>query len=483
VKRCLISLAALCLAGCVPRERVAWSPTGDRAAVIIDHHLHLADERGRLTAELSPGADGPGGWLVEGLDWMPDGTGLAVHGVRVVSDWAEARSLLPGEEVASVERFATEIPALLTAAVALHGDSDRAEKLLDLLAPARSELLGSALRLAWQSRPDPIREVLRERAPRALDSLEHRGEATGHFAIHELSRIALGAEGQAPAAVVISRSLLAVESLKVSPAHPYLVCTRRRGSRDRRLSLEVHALDGCRTEVIQAEIDDAYDWTPDGRAVIYLAPLMQERDLVKQIRRIEILGSGGELLDKSVRKPRELATALVPFAPRLAVLPNGDVLFASQGGTLPVAAGDPRFVPRFHLIRAEDGAIDTIPTAGGILPMDLGHFVPSPDGRRVAVVESETDAVAVIDLADGRGEIVSPAHPSWKCRTLPAWKSPSELTFAALDPGAGSIRWALWRDDRRETTDLSRSWPESATQDWLEKKVTTNPIQTDETSP
>jgi len=57
------------------------------------------------------------------------------------------------------------------------------------------------------------------------------------------------------------------------------------------------------------------------------------------------------------------------------------------------------------------------------------------------------------------------------------------LTFAVLDPGTGSIRWVLWRGDRRETTDLSQSWPEGATQNWLEKKETTNPIQTDETSP
>jgi hypothetical protein len=481
MSRLILGMAALFLAGCLPKERIVWSPGGDRAAVILDHRLHLADATGRLTAEMSPGGDGPGAWMVEGLDWLPDGTGLVVHGLRVVSDWAEARPLLPGEEVETVERFAADIPALLTAAVALQGDSDRAEKLLDLLAPASSEYLGSALRLAWLSAPDPIREVLRERAPRALASLEQRDETSGLFAIHELSRI--GAAGQGTDPVVISRSLLAIGSLKVSPGQPYLACTRRRGPRDRRLSLEIHALDGSRAEVIQAEIDDAYDWTPDGRAVICMAPLTQERDLVKQIRRIEIVGPDGELLAESGRKPRELATALLPFAPRLAVLPNGDVLFASQGGALPVAAGDPRFVPRFHLIRAGDGTIETVPTAGGTLPMDLGHFVPSPDGRRVAVVESETDAVAVIDLADGRGEIVSPAHPFWKCRTLPAWKSPSELTFAALDPAAGSIRWVLWRGDGGETTDLSRSWPAGTTRDWLEKKETTNPLPTDEKTP
>ena len=140
----------------------------------------------------------------------------------------------------------------------------------------------------------------------------------------------------------------------------------------------------------------------------------------------------------------DLAYALIPFTPRLAVLPDGDVLFASQPSNLPVRGGEPAVSARLYRISAKGGDPAPVPTAEGALPMDLGHFVPSPDGRKVAVVESGTDAVAVVDA--------------------------NELTFPALDPATGSVRWVLLHDEKIEV--LSADWPGEATAGWLEFKET-----------
>jgi hypothetical protein len=118
--------------------------------------------------------------------------------------------------------------------------------------------------------------------------------------------------------------------------------------------------------------------------------------------------------------------------------------------------------------------VTPVPTAPGDLPVNLGFFTASPDGKRVAVVESETDAVAVVEIDSGKTQIISPPHPRWQCRTMPAWKSATELTFAALHDGGPA--WMLWREGEPLRC-ISESWPKSSTAKWLEQKNdnTTNP--------
>jgi hypothetical protein len=119
------------------------------------------------------------------------------------------------------------------------------------------------------------------------------------------------------------------------------------------------------------------------------------------------------------------------------------------------------------IIAADGSAVLPVPTAPGDLPVNLGYFIASPDGRRVAVVESETDAVAVVEVDTGKTHILSPPHPGWQCRTMPAWKSATELTFAALHDNAPA--WMLWNGGEGLRC-FSGKWPVTATAKWLENK-------------
>lgn len=85
-----------------------------------------------------------------------------------------------------------------------------------------------------------------------------------------------------------------------------------------------------------------------------------------------------------------------------------------------------------------------------------------------AVVESDSDALVVVNLDTGGMDLVSAPHPFWKCRTLPSWRNDTELTFAALDD-SGKIQWMLHKT-KGDFKNLSKTWPERATEAWLEYK-------------
>jgi hypothetical protein len=270
---------------------------------------------------------------------------------------------------------------------------------------------------------------------------------------------------------------------RVSPGQP-LVAVISLDDSGRSLVLEVLPLDGSPGHVIARQVSAAFDWTPDGRSLVFMAPLGGEGEKLVSLLRLEVVAPDGVLLRPRLEtgpngqpverrgpdrlgEPTPLATALQFNRPLLQVLADGRVLFASLPVTLPAVAPDPELAPRLFL--ADGKTVAPVPTAPGDLPANLGWFTAAPDGLRVAVVESETDAVAVVELATGATQILSPAHPGWQCRTLPAWKSAAELTFAALHEGAPA--WQLWRSDG-DTRVLSGNWPAEALANWLEHKKT-----------
>jgi hypothetical protein len=110
----------------------------------------------------------------------------------------------------------------------------------------------------------------------------------------------------------------------------------------------------------------------------------------------------------------------------------------------------------------------TVPSAPGALPQDLAAFAPSPDGHRIAIVEGGSDSVAVLDVATGALEIVSPKR-GWKSRILPAWRGASELYFAAL-PETASTRPELLRWRRGSALQVvSQGWPNETASILLKK--------------
>jgi hypothetical protein len=462
----------LLLAGCFPEERAWWSPQGDRALVRLADGLHLADADGQLGPVLVDTGE------VQSVSWLPEGDGFVALRTRVVHRWEEARALLPATEVQAVE-------ALLPLVLPLLETASRDARALDDLMNGLSELQGqrfaAALRLQHERTPAEI-ETRLQALPKGTELANALTRPEAGHTLQELLLMQLDKQGRVTETRPLVRRLLKPLHLpRVSPQLP-LLAVLSLDDDGRSPVLEVLPLDGRPGHVVARQVSAAFDWTPDGRSLVFMAPLGGEGEKLVSLLRLEVVNPSGGLLRPRLEigpdgqpveqrgpdrlgNPVTLATALQFNRPLLQVLADGRVLFASLPVTLPAVTPDADLAPRLFL--ADGQTVTPVPTAPGDLPANLGWFTASPDGRRVAVVESETDAVAVVELATGATRILSPAHPGWQCRTLPAWKSATELTFAALHDGAPA--WHLWQSEG-DTRVLSGTWPAAALANWLEHK-------------
>ena len=236
-------------------------------------------------------------------------------------------------------------------------------------------------------------------------------------------------------------------------------------------TLTVAPLDGGTNRVIAAERIESFDWMPDGKTLVY-AMRMNDKQAdnfhIADLDARSVIDTNGALV---AGETSELTMGISAFAPRVRCLADGRVLFAS----IPLQVPPPtnaRWLPaRFYLI---DPALGTnaapvaIPSATGALPQDLAAFAPSPDGKRIAIVESGSDVVAVLDVATGALEVVSPKHGG-KSRTLPAWRGNNELYFAALpQPDATRPEVLRWRQGSTPQV-FSSAWPGEVVKGLVEK--------------
>lgn len=475
-----IILAVLVLSSCLPEERLWWSPQGDRALVLIDGRLHVTAADGTLGEALTEAVANEQ-VLVQTASWLPDGSGFVCQRVRLVATWEEVRGLIAQEEVAAVEQMLPVVPGLLDMAAKLGVPGKNLRDVVHALPVTQKKTLEAAIRRRFHEEAVQMGSLLRA-LPNGADVVADLEGDSGGFALHELCVHDLKADAKA-APVALVRSLLGPLLLpRVSPRHQTLAYLRL-DAEDEHAALEVVGLDGHADFTVAREVSAAFDWTPDGRGVVFMAPI-GDGEKLHSIHRLTVLQENGAPMKPAheqrpngsvarmagadrLTEPVTLATAVTLNRPSLQVLADGRVLFASHAVTLPLAGtgGEPE--PHLYTVSADGKEVRPVPTAPGDLPANLGWFVASPDGKRVAVVESETDAVAVVEVDTGKTQLISPPHPRWQCRTTPAWKSATELTFAALHEGAPAcFVWSAAGGLRR----LSATWPASATAKWLEQK-------------
>ncbi len=440
-------VAALLLAiGCNEVEdRLSWSPDGTRAVMRLGDGLCLVDTNGNISSPLVSN--------VESAVWLSNSQGLVLLRELTVANWEEAVRLLPHEETASVESLANGLPDLLRAGLALaHGDVSTMDKRFfeelkmehpELLSPSILYLLdtqAAALDQAIQTANDPHK--LKEDLSNARTTR-----------VVEVSVLLLGNAPSANPPGVIERTLADLQQPRPSPSGKAVAFVRGE-------SLMVAPLDGRTNRVSVAEkVEGSYDWSPDGKSLVYAVRLTEKEssdiNLVRIERRTVIDPAGALVAGETL----PLAMSGSGFTPRVRCLPDGRVLFAGFQQQLPAPALAAREA-RFFLIDPSLGtnAVPvTMPSAPGALPQDLAAFAPSPDGRQIAVVESGSDAVAVLDVATGTLEVASPQR-GWKSRVLPAWRGTDELYFGAM-PESSSTRPELlrWRKGNAPQV-FSRSW-------------------------
>jgi hypothetical protein len=470
----LLSLAMgalLFLSGCDPEERFWWSPSGDRAAVVISDQLHLVDADGTIGQPLFEKNEGV---HFGSLSWLPDGSGFVFARIRLIKTWAETLPLIPAEEATLIGEMRPLVLPLLKGASRLT-DADNALRLmLTLGTETKNKIFQAAVRIEHEQAPAGLEKLL-EAFPKGAKFLEDLKKDDAGFVVSELCLYAM-AKGAAPR-VLCSSLLHPFQKPKISPAHAVVAFLK---DNDESASLEVLPLEGGSALTVDSRVNASFDWTPDGRSLVFLSPLKHQGQTLQSIRRRTVLLKSGARLKPHDTMQGDGSVAQVAAPDRMAaadtlatgilngdciqVLADGRVLFASATANLPAVGDGTKNDPRFYLISADGKSVQPVASAPGGLPSAISGFVASPDGKQIAVVENNTDAVTVVEVATGKAQIISKAHPHWQSCTLPAWKSATELTFVA--PRDGAPKWLLWSADKGVRS-LSENWPREFTFGWL----------------
>ena len=453
----LFAVAALVLiTGCIVDERMFWSPDGRRAAVRLPEGLCLVDANGKLSAPLISD--------VTFAAWLPDSRGLIILRRPVATNWQEISRLVPREETAPVEALAVGLPGLITGALhAAGGDVSVVEE--KFFKPLKFEIgpwLVAGLICLRDTQPEAFSKLL-GRVKNADQLQKDLAEACKSI-VQEISVLRLEGDKLEGRPRVLERTLAELGEPRPSPSAAVVAFLRDE-------VLTVAPLDGRTNRVaVGNRIAGSYDWTPDGKALVFAVRLSEkwERDTINlaHIQRRIVLGASGVPMEG---ERLLLGMGAFAFTPRIRSLPDGRVLFASQPLQLPANANSIHEA-RFYIVDPARGT-NAVPVAiaseSGALPADLAAFAVSPDGRHVAIGESGSDAVAVLELATGRLDVVSPKRGAQN-RTLPAWRGNDELYLAALPTvGARRPEWLRWRKGAAPQV-FSGSWPDTAVQHLVE---------------
>lgn len=477
-------MVALSLIGCYPEERIWWSPKGDQAIVVVNDQLRLVTAEGELGRPLLGGASIKD-WLFKTLTWLPDGTGFVCSRKRHVPTWAEAQKLIPAKEAERIEAWLPMVLPTLEFQIARVKDPGNLTGLQALIPGHDKEVFEVGLRVLYERQRADVEKMFLK-LPQGKEILAQLADSQKNFSVVELCIVRLATSADEQPAGIAWSLLDPVFMPKVSPKHDAIAFLQLHENSDAP-DLKVMSLDGKTSlEIAQRISSGGFQWMPDGRTLIFTNALGQPGDSLQSIQQITVLQESGALMRPAYDKlpdgsqvkveaadrlseARLLALAILPGRASLHPLPDGRVLFASQPITLPMVGARPELAPLLHLIAADGQSLSTIPTAQGDLPTDLGYMVVSPDGKYIAVVEEATDAVAVVEVSTGKTEIISEPHPDWNCETVPAWKSATELTFAALDDKSHKPCWMLWSAAGGKHS-LSGQWPAYATHDWLSER-------------
>ncbi len=436
--RILCALSLLWMVGCNEVEdRLAWSPDGKQAVLRVDDKLYVMDANGSLSGIVASN--------VTGAAWLPDSRGLVLTRLLTVDKWKDAESLLPPTEVDVAKTLANAFLALGAEGV-------------DQFEPKRPELVSPAILYLFDMQSNALHE--------ALQKSKHPGNVETDLSNMRTSQVAevsvLLLAGRQTR--VVERTLTGLSQPLPSPTAP--VVAYQAGD-----TLTVAPLDGSTNRVVATDkLLGAYGWTPEGKALVYAARLSDKDNsdfILASISRHVVIDTNGALI---AGEKLPLTMNASTFTPRVKSLPDGRVLFAGDALQLPSPAATAPSA-NFYLI---DPALGTnavpvvIPSAAGTLPQDLAAFTLSPDGRRIAIVESGSDSVAVLDVASGALEVVSPKR-GWKSKMLPSWRGTNELYFAAL-PSSSTNRPELFRWRTGSTPQaISTNWPGAIVNSLLEK--------------
>jgi hypothetical protein len=272
-----------------------------------------------------------------------------------------------------------------------------------------------------------------------------------------------------------------VRELRVSPTgNAAIIVTKGQAanswaSEDQACDLWLAATDGERPAVKIASLAAWYpDWSPDGRVVFFVRTIdshSEKQATLGSLSRIRVIGDDGKFLN-SLKAPEDLVGLLYSEFSRVRCLKDGRILFATVEVTLPATQGDMPEQPQLYAFdpgkQATVNRLFSKQTAEEF-GNNAQYFEVSPDEARVSIPDG-TGRVTVVELGSGAVTAVQDKpvlidNDKGTLMTVPAWRTPDELTFAAPGAAKGSPNIVLWSISKNSGKTLSSGWPASFTRE------------------
>jgi hypothetical protein len=430
-------ILALLLCGCDETlEKMEWSPDGTQAAVLLRGDLCLSDAAGVLSTPLAGD--------VISATWLPDGSGLI--GVRSLhpESWKDAVALLSNEEATTLEQLALAFIGFLEGALEANDGSfdEIADRFLAPLKIDSSEKLAAVLACVSHTQSKPLKKLIGKAPKKQREQLEGDFSEIRQIRLQQLFTVRCDGNHSAD----LRSFLCTTDALSEARPSP----DGRSAAFVREGTLHLLALEaGAKPFNASQSVIGSIAWGRDGKSVVFAAPTSKWESGKNNLSTVTRIEAAREADEWKSAEPVKIAQICSPYLPRIRVLPDGSLIFASSEisfPNLPSASSESSF---FILTEGsgDKNPMRKIKCDVGALPADLSGFAPSPDGKRLAVVDGESDAVRLLTIGTGSVETIWPKHRC-KSRTLPAWKGPEELFFVALPKGAvARPEWMQWSAD------------------------------------
>jgi len=474
----LLGVCVFVLVGCIPRERLVWSPDGSKALVRMSGERWFVLEG----PELRPRDLGV---RASAMCWLPDNRRALAVVVREHERWNSLKACLSDEQVRRVRVAARK---LADAFLAFAGPVEEFDW-QGALGEDRTIRQAVLLCLRDTARPE-LRKKLGEKwkelaavtawcaALRVLDTSGGRKACTrpAAFASMLVTEDAAGRGIRAFVDPTGKTAALLVPDWDQNPSPGQMVCN---------LGLCAIGKDGP-VRMVERRVGWYVAWSPDGHRLAYFRPGFGEEgdgegwaDRLGSlyIRRVAYEPDGR--LARKQPEPDKVVSVIFYAPAMLAFAGDGSLLFAAMELHLPATEGDgPQGWTLFRWDPDYPGLVSRVLNrqaigATGPLSGVAWLFALSPSGRRVVCYGGQK--VYLYDLRSGEAEALEGIRQD-EHGLVPIWRNERQI---ALMVGLGErfttprrSEIVLLRFDEslqvESVRGLSRDWPDEWVEDWFE---------------